>query len=240
MITCPADAVLVTSNLGTTGDCAAQYTWDNPLPTDNCTLENYTVTFTNPDGTIDGPDDVFVYSVGNYPGGTGTASPNRNFDVGVTTVTYYVEDIYGNTNTCSFTVTVTDDEDPYFVNCPPAGFITDVFTNECETSVTWAIPVAEDNCTGLVLGTTGSTGVIQTGGPTYGSLLGPGMYTIEYTATDEAGNTAICTFDINVIDTENPIITCPSQSIFTIAGTDDDVCSYLVTTDDLNPDVSEN
>ncbi len=215
LITCPLNASITTSNLGNTGDCVGQYEWQIPVPTDNCGVINYTVSYTNPDGTIDGPYDAVAYTPENPS--NGLPMGNRNFELGTTTITYYVEDIHGNTSSCSFTVTVTDDEAPEFVVCPPAGYDVDVFTNDCVTDIYWVIPAATDNC---------SVTVVQTEGPAYGSSVGPGSYYIEYVATDGAGLTDTCSFTINVIDTENPvIINCPynDQEIFV-----DDVCEVLL------------
>jgi hypothetical protein len=197
-ITCPANAVITTSSQGTTGDCAGQYAWTHPAPNDNCGLDSYTVYYTNPDGTVDGPFNIFPADL---PTGTDPLDANRQFAVGTTTVEYTMQDPSGNTTTCSFDVTVTDNEDPSFVNCPPADQIVEVFTNDCTTDGIWPIPVAEDNC---------EVSVSQTSGPVYGEPLSPGSYTVEYTATDDAGNTDVCSFAIEVIDTENPvIINCP-------------------------------
>jgi hypothetical protein len=76
-------------------------------------LDAYDVTYTNPDGTIDGPDNLLQVAA-NYI----DEMASRNFGVGTTTVSYYVVDVNGNDVSCSFTVTVTDDEDPTFANCP--------------------------------------------------------------------------------------------------------------------------
>ncbi len=197
MIACPADVTISTSNLGSTGDCAGQYDWNHALPTDNCYVSDYTVTYTNPTGTVDGPNLVFEGSTSSNLG-----IGNRDFELGTTTINYYVEDASGNTATCGFTVTVEDDETPVFADCPN-GLVVDVFTNDCTTNIFWSIPNATDNC--------GVT-VTQTAGPAYGSAVAPGMYTITYEAADNAtpANSVECTFDINVIDTENPVIVnCP-------------------------------
>ena len=42
----------------------------------------------------------------------GDATSGDIFPVGTTTVTYTASDIHGNVNTASFTITVTDDENP--------------------------------------------------------------------------------------------------------------------------------
>ncbi len=106
---------------------------------------------------------------------------------------------------CDFTVTVTDDEDPTFINCPEGVIFTvGLFSDDCLGGAIWSIPVADDNC--------GAT-VEQTAGPSQGEILGVGTYPIQYTATDDAGNTATCNFTIEVIDTEDPVIVCPGNVV---------------------------
>ncbi|MBK6997823.1 MAG: HYR domain-containing protein [Lewinellaceae bacterium] len=53
----------------------------------------------------------------------------------------------------------------------------------------------------------------QTGGPAQGEILTVGTYPIQYTAEDDAGNTATCNFTIEVIDTEDPVIVCPGNVV---------------------------
>jgi hypothetical protein len=84
-LTCPANATVVTSDGGETGDCVGQLDWDHPVASDNCGIDEYVVTYTNPDGTIDGP----LMRSRLIMGTTSTAA-SRNFELGVTTVTYSV------------------------------------------------------------------------------------------------------------------------------------------------------
>ncbi|MBK6997828.1 MAG: HYR domain-containing protein [Lewinellaceae bacterium] len=100
----------------------------------------FDVTYLNPDGTIEGPNNTFLGT-----SKTDLSEVNRHFEVGVTTVTYFVEDIYGNITSCDFTVTVTDDEDPTFVNCPEGVIFTvGLFSDDCLGGAIWSIPVADD------------------------------------------------------------------------------------------------
>jgi hypothetical protein len=55
-----------------------------------------------------------------------------------------------------------------------------LFVNGCEGGVIWPIPVAEDDCAGVV--------VNQTAGPQQGENLPVGIYFIEYVAVDAGGN----------------------------------------------------
>ncbi|MCK7539599.1 MAG: HYR domain-containing protein [Marinilabiliales bacterium] len=73
------------------GVCGAVVTYPNPIGSDNC--PGFTVTL------------------------TGGLASGSLFPVGTTVNTFKVTDASGNTATCSFTVTVTDVEDP-FITCP--------------------------------------------------------------------------------------------------------------------------
>jgi hypothetical protein len=225
-IDCPVNDVALTSD-GGTGDCQGEYSWDIPIPMDNCGVTNYTVAYTNPDGTIDGPHIVFPYTPGNNANMAGGAPvANRNFSKGITLVTYYIEDAAGNTNSCSFTVTVTDDEDPTWVNCPQGEIFTISADPDCSNGVIWSIPVADDNCAVTSLTETSA------GGPYHGNPLTPGTYNIEYTAADAAGNSATCSFTVVVDDDANPLLVC--QDDMTV-DTDPGVCSWTVPAGALNP-----
>ncbi|MBK9254944.1 MAG: HYR domain-containing protein [Saprospiraceae bacterium] len=132
-------------------------------------------------------------------------------------VTITVTDVNGNTRTCNVSVSIEDTTPPVFVNCPVEGYITDVFTNDCVTGANWSIPVATDDC--------GVISITQTEGPTRGTLIAPGMYMIEYTATDANDNTTTCSFMVDVLDTERPVIVCPDNIV---TGNDDGECGAIV------------
>ncbi len=111
------------------------------------------------------------------------------FPVGITTNTFTASDAFGNSSSCSFLVTVSDNEAPAISNCP-ADF------TMCAGVVTFAnTTTAIDNCS--------TVNVTQTGGPLTGDTLASGTYIVTYTATDPAANTSTCSFTITV----NPIPT---------------------------------
>ena len=158
------------------------------------------------------------------------------FDAGTTTVTYTVTDVNGNLATCSFTVTVVDKEDPQII-CP-ANFTQDNDPGVCEAIVTLPAPVdLSDNC----------PGVTYTSAPVSGSAFPLGTTTVTYEATDAAGRTASCTFEVTVVDAEAPDITCPANisqdndtdecsAIVTLpSATADDLCSLPVTVSNNAP-----
>ncbi|MCH2230955.1 MAG: HYR domain-containing protein [Crocinitomicaceae bacterium] len=128
------------------------------------------------------------------------------FPVGITTQTYEVTDAGGNTAICSFTVEIIDNELPVITTCP--GNITvNSDPLSCGAVVAWAQPTASDNCPGVVM-----TPVPL--GP--GSTFPVGITPVVYTATDASGNTASCSFNVEVIDNDAPIIdVCPSDTSVT-------------------------
>ncbi|MBL0082836.1 MAG: HYR domain-containing protein [Saprospiraceae bacterium] len=87
-ITCPAN---VNQNVSS-GTCGAVATYTAVVGTDNC------------------PGSTTLQTAGLASGAT--------YPVGVTTNTFRVTDASGNTATCSFTVTVMDNEPPTVFNCP--------------------------------------------------------------------------------------------------------------------------
>jgi len=64
--------------------CTAVVTWNAPTASDNCAIDTF----------------------------TSTHNPGDTFDVGTTPVTYTATDVNGNVSTCTFNVTVEDNEDP--------------------------------------------------------------------------------------------------------------------------------
>ncbi|MBK9689496.1 MAG: HYR domain-containing protein [Saprospiraceae bacterium] len=124
------------------------------------------------------------------------------FPLGVTTNTFVVSDGAGNTAACSFTVTVTDNEDPH-ITCPASSTV-DTDVNMCSAFVNYTSPVGTDNCSGSL--------TTQTAGLTSGSMFPLGVTTNTFVVTDGAGNTAQCSFTVTVIDNEDPQITCHANS----------------------------
>ncbi len=198
-ISCPQDVEITTSNLGTLGDCAGQYAWDHPIPSDNCAIDDFDFTYSNPDGTIDGPFDGQQIASLNI-----SQEANHHFAVGTTTVTYYAVDIHGNATSCDFTVTVTDDEDPAFVNCPVDISVgNDV--DKCGSNVVFSTPVASDNC--------GATVTLVDPSLPSGSLFPVGESTVIFHAEDAAGNLVVCEFTITVTDMQTPTAVCQDITV---------------------------
>ena len=127
----------------------------------------------------------------------GTDDATDIYDVGTTTVTWTVTDASGNSSTCTVDVTVEDNEDPV-VTCP-ANITNDNDPGQCGAIVEFT-PTATDNC-----------GVTISSVPASGSFFVVGTTEVTVTATDESGNSDVCTFDVTINDVESPIITCPQD-----------------------------
>ncbi len=109
-------------------------------------------------------------------------------DIGANTVTLYAEDVNGNSNTCTATVTVVDDENP-LIFCPSSQTL--CATGGTGAVVTYADPVGFDNCSFTIV-QTDLSGLVS------GSMFPTGTTNIAYTITDDGGNTASCSFNVTV------------------------------------------
>jgi hypothetical protein len=147
-----------------------------------------------------------------------------NFPVGVNTVTYRATDASGNSNTCSFTIQVNDVTPPNIV-CPGAQ------TLNMNASCTAVLPdyrnlaSATDNCNGSIS---------FTQNPAPGTILNnTGTLVVTLSATDAAGNSTSCTFNVNVADVTAPVIVCPSNiTVNSTPGNCGAVVNYTVNASD--------
>ncbi len=145
-----------------------------------------------------------------------THNPGDFFSVGTTPVTYTATDIHGNTSTCSFNVTVTDNENP--VITAPANISVNNDAGNCGAVVTYTAPVGTDNCPGAT--------TAQTAGLPSGSTFPIGTTTNTFVVTDANNNTATASFTVTVTDNENPVITAPSNIS---VNNDANTCGAVVT-----------
>lgn len=164
----------------------------------------------------------------NCPGATVVCAPPSAsfFNKGVTTVVCVATDAAGNTNRCSFSVTVNDTVPP-IITCP-ANISTNAALGQVSTPVAFA-PVVTDNC----------PGVSYVCSPQSGSVFSQGSTLVTCTATDAAGNTRNCSFTVTVNDNEPPVIHCPTNLIVaTTVGRCDAVANYTVTASDNSQGVT--
>ena len=134
----------------------------------------------------------------NCPGATSAASPASGsfFNVGTTQVTVTATDAAGNTDQCTFDVVVNDNEDPTAVCLGTQTVNND--PGQCGTDVFFSLPNPADNCPGAT----------SAASPASGSFFNVGTTQVTVTATDAAGNTDQCTFDVVVNDNEDPTAVC--------------------------------
>ena len=144
----------------------------------------------------------------NCPGvGTPVCTPasGSTFPKGTSTVSCTVSDASGNSNSCSFTVTVNDTQPPS-ISCP-ANITTIADQGVCTALVTFTVG-AGDNCPGVTVASV----------PPSGSAFPVGTTTVVSTATDASGNQTSCSFTVTVTN-PNPVVTItgpPSGSVYPV------------------------
>jgi uncharacterized repeat protein (TIGR01451 family) len=140
-------------------------------------------------------------------GGAGSASSPL-----VITRTYTATDAAGNTASDSQIITVIDATAPSIVLAGPNPQVV-----ECHTAYNELGASATDNCSGTFAATPSGNVDVNV----------VGSYTVTYSATDAAGNTAIATRTVDVVDTTAPTTTLTNLAIFlnnfTIVFNDDTV-----------------
>ncbi|RKH68914.1 HYR domain-containing protein [Corallococcus llansteffanensis] len=124
--------------------------------------------------------------------------PGALFPLGVTRVSAKATDVAGNIGQCAFTVTVRDTTAPD-VGCPAP--LTVEAQDATGASVSFSVPAPRDTVTA-------SPSVSLSQAP--GSHFPLGTTEVVLSATDDAGNTASCSFTITLQDTTAPVLTCPS------------------------------
>ncbi|WKL46077.1 gliding motility-associated C-terminal domain-containing protein [Flavobacterium pectinovorum] len=154
-------------------------------------------------------------------------------DLGNHDVVLYVTDNNGNVSSVNATITVEDTALPT-ITCATiaSSYNNDAGVCSYTVSDTSLDPVAADNCSVTVLNDFNNSATLN------GAIFPLGTTTVIWTATDAAGNTATCTYDIVIIDTEKPTITCavPAASYNNDLG----VCSFTVVDNSLDPVAADN
>ena len=190
--------VLVVETITIDLDCPANYA----VPTDDgqCTA----VVNTDAPGVdpVAGLDTIY-YVLTNATTGSGPDSvpDTQIFNIGETTVTYTAVSITNDTSSCSFTLTVTDQQAPS-ITCPPSITTVDNTPDSCGVIFNASVQLASatDNCPGVQVTYSVATG----------AMVPVGTTTITATATDGANLTASCSYQLRVRDTQKPVIlSCP-------------------------------
>ncbi len=195
------------AQLGASGNFSDQCntTFTITIPVSQATLAawiangsvNFNVSGTNNINTNLCPSD-FIEITLNYPRAvvlTQTAGlvSGSLFPVGTTTNSFTATDALGNVANCSFNVTVLDAEAPS-ITCP-SDINVDNTLGLCGAVVNFVIS-ATDNCSIQSLN----------GSHQSGDFFNVGTTQVSFTATDDAGNTASCSFNVTVTDNEEPVI----------------------------------
>ncbi|HEU4388535.1 MAG TPA: HYR domain-containing protein [Blastocatellia bacterium] len=187
-VTFPANSsvVLVVHEVGSQPGCADYSFSVSGLP---CQLP---CTITCPANITKSNDSNLCGATVSYPApvtsgncGAVSCSPASGsfFPVGATTVTCST----ASGSSCSFTVTVNDTQPPT-ISCPANISTATSVPGASTTVVTFPSPVASDNC--------GAPTKVCT--PPSGSVFLVGTTTVTCQATDNAGNTASCSFTVSV------------------------------------------
>ncbi len=199
------------------------------------------ITQTNDAGVCGAAISYSISSDDNCPGVThaqtdasGIASGGV-YPVGTTDQTYTATDVAGNTMSCSFTITITDDEDP-MPNCPGT-----LVRNTDPTVCTHTAAGGDldlmptDNCA-IASQVNDLTGT----GSLDGYVFSKGKSFVTWTVTDIHGNTNTCTHCVRIRDREAPVFdNCPPGTTIVVpAFTPGAYHSWpvpLTATDNCNP-----
>ncbi len=149
---------------------------------------------------------------------------STTFPLGVTTVTVTATNAGNETSTCTFRVTVRDTTAPT-ITCP--GDLAEQATSSAGATVDYAAAVATDAV---------STPVV-TYSQDSGTTFPVGTTSVTATATDAAGNSSNCTFDVTVGDLSGPSLACPSDVVAEATSGAGAVVTYspATATDPLGP-----
>lgn len=140
-------------------------------------------------------------------GATSITSPHT-FPVGTTTVQCTATNGVGSPASCSFNVSVNDNQTPT-ISCP-ADITTNTDANSCEATVNVGTPTVNDNDPNVTVnGTRSDSQPLNAPYP-------KGTTTITWTATDSAGNSASCQQTVTVNDTTAPVITLNGSASMTV------------------------
>ncbi|MCB0532709.1 MAG: HYR domain-containing protein [Lewinellaceae bacterium] len=143
--------------------------------------------------------------------------------LGARTVTLTATDVNGNTKSGTATVTITDNIAPNLV-CPA-----NIAVGSCAATVQFSQPTVTDNCT------INTSLIQQTAGLPSGSVFPAGKTIQIFSCTDASGNTAICSFEVQVAGppagSVTPIPaacsgTCDGSAVFISSGNTPDLVRW--------------
>ena len=144
---------------------------------------------------------------------TYSSNSGDSYPLGESTISVTATDDSENESTCTFTIVVSDNEDPA-ITCPSD--INVFATSAAGTVVTYLTPVGTDNCS--------STTTLDLGFAS-GDVFPLGTTSNIYTAEDATGNSVSCGFDVTVTGIA-PDVICPDDLL---VSTDNGSCDAVVT-----------
>jgi hypothetical protein len=155
---------------------------------------------------ITGDNPVVMYQFTGATLGSGIGTGNGStLNVGVTTVTVYVEDTCGNTS-CSFAITIEDNQSPSITTCPSNQNVN--LSSQCKIVIPNLVPqtAASDNCNSITV--TQSPLAFSAHDSQHNQT-----HVVVMTVTDAGNNSTSCIVVLTAIDVSNPTITtCPSAA----------------------------
>lgn len=119
---------------------------------------------------------------------------------GITTVLVHLTDEQGNMSTCATNLVPNDTSAPTII-CPTPGPVNNGLACDFILPFYGSTALVLDNCSNYTIDQL----------PAQGTSVTAGTSTITLTVTDAGGNTDQCSFDLQVIENEAPVITCPSD-----------------------------
>ena len=191
----------VTDNSGISSTCSAIVTvQDNINPSITCPAD-ISVSALNDDclnvvsWSVLASDNCGIASV------ISTPASGSYFQVGEHTVNSIATDVNGNSSSCSFTVIVTDDQDPVAV-CQN-------ITAQLNANGNASITASQVNN-----GSSDACGIASLSvSPTTFTCANVGANTVTLTVTDNNGNSSTCTATVTVEDNVDPIAVCQNISV---------------------------
>ena len=147
------------------------------------------------------------YTLSGVTVGTGNNLQGVKFNLGLTNVTWTAVDHSGNTGTCTFKVTVVDNEKPVFTECIGGQNLT--LETPSQSSVLYlsgdvydAKAVDNDRVVTLAYQLTGAT--VGSGSTLNNVQFNPGTTLVTWTAVDAYGNSSSCQYSIIVLNSNVP------------------------------------
>ena len=161
-----------------------------------------------------------------YIVGAGTITFPYDFPVGSTVVTALVTDLQGNITSCSFTVVVEDNQPPV-VECPVPANPYAVDPGECNATLSFEAGSSDQCGIQSIVYTLGQVPnileeelTIEVPPISFPYDFPVGSTVVNVLVTDIYGNTSACSFTVEVVDDEVPLIQCalPANPYPTDAG----------------------